>query len=103
MPEFPGFIISGNGIAGGDKPGIEFRFGARVREFTVKLLVDKTGAAAGNVDHLADQVTVDALLEVGKIEINVIDAAAELGSIIVAQVFRVQVIEVGARLDEGAA
>ena len=65
--------------------------------------MDEAGAAAGDVDDLADQVGVDLLHEVLEVQVEVLDAAAELGRVVVAQVFRVQVVEVGARLDEGAA
>jgi hypothetical protein len=50
----------------------------------------------------ADQVGVDLLHEVFEVQVEVVDATAQLGRV-VAQVFRLQVVQVGARLDEGAA
>ncbi len=64
---------------------------------------DETGAAAGDIDQLADQVAVDPLQEVLEVEIEVVDAVAQFGGEVVAQVFRPQMIEIGAGLDEGAA
>jgi len=66
-------------------------------------LVDEAGATAGNVDHFANQVGVDLLHEILEVQVEVIDAPAELGGVVVAQVFRVQVVQVGSGLDEGAA
>ena len=65
--------------------------------------MDKPGAAAGDIHHLAHEVSIDLLHEVLKVEVEVVDAAAQLAGVVVAQVFRVQVVQVGARLDKGAA
>jgi hypothetical protein len=51
-------------------------------------LVDEAGATAGDVDHFADQVGVDLLHEVFEVQVEVVDAAAQLGGVVVAQVFR---------------
>ncbi len=66
-------------------------------------LVDKAGAAAGDVDQLADQISIDALAEIFQLQINVAQSAAQPGGEIVAQVISVQMIEIGTRHDEGTA
>ena len=64
--------------------------------------MDESGAATGNVHHLAHQVGVHALAEIIQVEIDVVHAAAGLGGEVIAQVLRVQVLQVGACVDEGA-
>src|SRR5690606_2599659 len=62
------------------------------------------GAAAGEVDELPDQVGIHAGDEVVKVEVQVVHATGGLGRVVVAQVLRLQAgVQVGARLDEGAA
>src|SRR5690606_28378901 len=56
-----------------------------------------------NVHQLAHQVRVDPIGEVFQVQVQVIHAIAELGGKVIAQVLRIQVIQVGAGLDEGAA
>ncbi len=72
-------------------------------EPAVKLLVNKASAARRNVDHLADHVRVDPLDEVVEIDIEIIDASTHLRGEVIAYVFRVQMVEIGASIDEGAA
>src|SRR5690606_9330810 len=83
--------------------GAQLRLDLGGDQHAIVALVDEAGAAAGDVDYLADQIGVDLLHEVLEVQVEVVDAATELGCVVVAQVFRVQVIQVGARLDEGAA
>ncbi len=64
--------------------------------------MDEAGATAGDVHHLAHQVGVDLLHEVFEVQVQVVDTTAQLGRVVVAQVFRRQVLQVGAGLDEGA-
>src|SRR5690606_3865209 len=68
----------------------------------VETLVDEAGAAAGDVHQLADQVGIHPLREVVQVQVQVVDAAAELGSEVVAQVLRIEVFQVGTGHDEGA-
>src|SRR3546814_9175682 len=72
-------------------------------QMAVVQLLDEASAAAGDVDVFADQIAVDAIREVDEVEIEIVDAAAELGGEVIAQVFRIQMIEIAARLDESAA
>src|SRR3546814_1781513 len=67
-------------------------------QMAVVQLLDEAGAAAGDVDVFADQIAVDAIREVDEVEIEIVDAAAELGGEVIAQVFRIQMIEIAARL-----
>ena len=92
-----------DGFPGGGEFGVQFRFAAGGGQAAAETLVDEAGAAAGDVHHLAHQIGVDPLLEVLEVQIDVVDAGAELGGEVVAQVFRIQMIQIGAGLDEGAA
>ena len=73
-----------------------------LREPSAELLLDEAGAAAGDVDDLADQVAVDPGDEVVQVEIDVADVGRKLGSEVVTQMLRIEVAQVGAGLDEGA-
>jgi hypothetical protein len=94
LAEFPRLEVAGDVLAHLDELRVEFRLGAVRCEHAVEALVDEPGAAAGDIDHLADQVAVDAQDEIGQVEIQVIDAAAQPGREIIAQVFGVQVVQV---------
>src|SRR3546814_800415 len=48
-------------------------------QMAVVQLLDEASAAAGDVDVFADQIAVDAIREVDEVEIEIVDAAAELG------------------------
>lgn len=77
---------------------------AGCRPGAVEALADEAGAAAGQVDELAHQISVDARGEVAQVQIEVFDAAAGLGGEVVAQGLGFQAdVEVGAGHDEGAA
>ena len=80
-------------IATGDLGGLEglgqFWRGIAAYQQTVVALVDKAGAAAGDIHYLADQVRIDLLHEVFEVQIEVVDATAQLGRVVIAQVFRV--------------
>ena len=97
------FVGISDARRGGLKGCPEFRLGVGVDHHAAVALVDEAGATTGDVDHLADQVGVDLLHEVLEVQIEVVDATAELGRIVVAQILRVQVFEIGARLDESTA
>ena len=73
-----------------------------VAEAATEFLHEVAGAA-GDVDHFADQVGVHALGEIFQIEVEIIHPAVQLGGEVIAQVFRIQVVQIGARHDEGAA
>ena len=72
-------------------------------QLIVKAFGDKTAATAGDVDHFADQVGIDPLAEIVEIQVDIIDAGAEFGGKIIAQVFGIQMIQIGSGFDEGAA
>ena len=68
----------------------------------VEALGKEAGAAAGDVDVLADQVAVDAGDEVLQLEIDVLKAGVELGGEVVAQPLRVEaLLQVAGGGDEG--
>jgi len=77
--------------------------GQRVRQLVGEVFFEEGRTAAGEIDELADEVAVVFLAEVVEVEIEVFDARAQFGSVVVAQVFRRQVFEVGLGFDEGAA
>src|SRR5690606_35444728 len=80
-------FLQGRGVADVGQPAVE-EFG------------DEVGGAAGDVDVLADQVTVDALDEVVRIEVEVFDVRIQLGGDVVAQPFRIHAdFEVAQRRD----
>ena len=80
------------------------RIGQLRGQLAVEALADEAGAAAGQVDELADQVGVDAGDEVTQVQVEIVDATAGLGGVVVAQRFRLQAgIEEGTRHHEGAA
>jgi hypothetical protein len=58
-------------------------------EPTVELPHEEARRAAGDVDVLADEVAVDPLLEVVRIEVDVLDVGVELRSDVVAEPLRV--------------
>ncbi len=103
LAELALLVQPGDLLAGAHEGVVEVRFGAGLRQAAVEALADEAGAAAGDVDHLADQVGVHAQLEVIEVEVDVVDAGAQLGGEVIAQVFRIQMVQPGARLDEGAA
>ncbi len=72
-------------------------------ELAVETFVNESGTAAGDIHQLADQVGIDACGEILEIEVDVIDARSEFGGKVIPQVFRIQVVEIGARHDKGAA
>ncbi len=95
-----GLLLNRGGVH--RKPGGRRPEGARYA--IVEVGCQELRAAAGDVDELADQIRVHALHEVLEVEIEVVDAGAGLGGVVVAQSFGVEAgVEVGAGLDEGAA
>src|SRR5690606_13054971 len=91
----------GNGRGGADEGVGQFRRRVGRDHHATVALVNEACAAAGDIDHLADQVGVDLLHEVFQVQVQVFHAPAQLGGVVVAQVFRRQVVQVGAGLDEG--
>ncbi|MNC76771.1 hypothetical protein D3C75_1285710 [compost metagenome] len=69
------FVGLGDGRGGGLEGLPQFRLGVGVDHHPIVALVDEAGAAAGDVDHLADQVGIDLLHEVLEVEVEVVDAA----------------------------
>ena len=70
---------------------------------TVESFANESGTATGDIDQLANQVGIHARREVFQIEINVIDSRSKLRRVVVAQVAGVQVVQIGAGIDECAA
>src|SRR5574343_717328 len=64
----------------------------RFAKSALELFLDKAGTTAGDVDVLADQITVDLGDEVIEIEVDGFHGAGELAGKIVAQPFRVQLL-----------
>ena len=81
----------------------EFRVFDSGGEHAVIALGNKLGASAGNIDHFAHQVTVDLLLEVFQVEVDIFHRTGEFGGVVVAQVLRIEVVQVTAGIDKGAA
>ena len=84
------------------KSAVQRRIWQRRRQPAAAAL-DEAGAAAGDIDQLADQVGVGARHEIIQIEVDVFDAAAELGGEVVAQRLGRQPLQIALRGDEGAA
>ena len=61
-----------------------------VGQSSIKSLVDKAGAAASNIDQLANQVGVDAGDKVLEVQVDVLDCRTELCGLVVAQEARIQ-------------
>ena len=74
----------------------------RITEAAVEALADETGTTAGDVHDLADEIGVDAGREVVEVQIDVVDTRTQLGGEVITQVLGIEMLEVGARLDEGA-
>ena len=75
----------------------------RIGQLAVKLLADEPGAAACDVDQLADEVRVDPCDKVVEIQVDVFHARTELCRVVVTQAARIEIVGIGARLDERAA
>ena len=103
LTEFAFLVQLGDAVPGVDKGFVQVGIAAMVGEFAVEFLADKSGTATGDVDHLTHQVGVDAQHEVFQVEVDVIDAAGELGGKIVAQVFGIEMIKILARVKKRAA
>ena len=68
----------------------------------LKAFANKAGAAAGDIDEFANKVRVNTRGEVVEVQVDIFNRRSELCGVVVAQVGRVQVVEVGARHDERA-
>ena len=75
----------------------------RCSEFSVEPFADKSGTTAGDIDQFADKIRIDASDEVVKIEIDIVHARTQLGRVVITQVIRVEIVQVGSRFDECAA
>src|SRR5690606_40003775 len=91
----------GEGVAGINEALYQLRLSTGFGEAAAGFF-HKARAAAGNVDQFADQVCVDPVGEVFQVQVQVIHIGGQFGSKVVAQIFRVQVFQIGAGLDEGA-
>src|SRR5690606_14554170 len=97
--KFPLFVGVGDGVRGAHRPLPQGGLGDVRRQLAV---TDELGAAAGDVDHLAHQVAVYLEDEVVQIEVEILNPRRQLGGEVVAQVFRIQVVQVAAGVDKGA-
>jgi len=87
------FVCRGNGLAVLDGPGEQstvVRIGGRETGF-----VGESGGAAGQVDHIAHHVGVDLFDELLEVHVDVVHAVGELRGIVVAQVGRIEMFQVG--------
>ena len=87
----------------GDELGIQSRLVQTAASWPSKRLLMKPAQRLAMLTTLPTRSELTRCDEVLEVEVDVIHAGAELGSEVVAQVLRVQVLEIGARLDEGAA
>ena len=97
------FVVLGDLVGSGGKALEQLGRVQRIRQLAVETLGDEVRAAAGDVDVLAHQVRIDSGHEVVEVQVEILDLARQLGGEVVAQEFRRQMFQPGARLDEGAA
>ena len=60
MAELPCLVVFAYGLSSSGKLLIEFRLGDYRSKLAGKTFIDKSSAAAGNVNYFADKVAVDA-------------------------------------------
>ena len=89
-------------FGGGSELRVQRRIG-QLRGQRAAAALDERRAAAGDVHQLADHVGIHARGEIIEAQVDVIEAVAELGGEVVAQVIGGQQVEVAARGDVGAA
>ena len=71
--------------------GVEAQIRAvQLRQLAIEDLGDKTGAATGDVDELADQIGVHAQREILQVEVQIVDAATRFAGVVVAQILRIR-------------
>ena len=75
--------------------------GLRAELARVKL-GNEASTTTRDVHDLADQIGIHAILKIFEIEIDIVDPRTQLRREVITQVFRMQMIEVGARRDERA-
>ena len=68
----------------------------------IKPLADKTGGTRCQVDQLVDDIGIHSGNEVFKVQVQIINTVVEFGGVVVTQVFRIQMLQVGGSLDESA-
>ncbi len=81
----------------------QLRGGQGVGHASVTTAVHKAGATAGDVHQFAHQVRIHAGDEVLQFEIDVIHRRPQLGCIVVTQIVRCQVLQIGLGSDESPA
>ena len=96
-------VSVGNQRCAGGKSRGQFRGWVGIDHHASIALLNKARATTGDVYHLADQVGVDLLNKVVEIQVKVFYATAQLGRVVVTQVFRGQMIQISTGLDKGAA
>src|SRR5687768_8095084 len=75
-----------------------------VRELAAEFLDDESSASAGYIDVFSYQIAVDAGNEIIEIEIDILHAIVELGSIIIAQPLGIQaLLQIAFRSNERSA
>ena len=73
-----------------------------VGQDAIEALVDEAGATARDIDELADQVGIDACDEVVEVEVDVFDRRSQLRGVVIAEIGRVEIVQVSPRHDERA-
>src|SRR5690606_984460 len=95
-------VIHGDGLARIHKLLPECWVGNFSRQNTAGI-VNEFGGAAGDVYNLAHQIRIHTLDKIFQVQVDIIHGAGQFGGEVITQVFRIQVIEVGARINKGAA
>ena len=90
-------LVAVGSLEGGERCGIDGS------EPALEAIGDEAGGTAGDVDVLAHEVAIDLGDEIVEAEVEVFEGAVRLGGEVVAQIFRAQMLEIGAGLDERAA
>ena len=102
-PHFAALVEFGHFVAGRGHGIPKFLVLNGCRQLAVEGLADEASAARGDVHHLADQVGINAQHEVVQVDVHIVDAVRNLGAEVVAQIFRIQMRQIGFGVDEGAA
>ncbi len=103
LAELALLVIIGDGFCAARYCWLRLSSASFSRQFAVEAFVDESGAATGYVDQFADQVGIDTGGEILEVEVDIVDTRAEFGGEVVAQVLRIQMVEIGSRHDKGAA
>ena len=103
VAELAGLESLGDGLCRVCKAPHQRRLHRRRGGPVVKSLAQKTRAATGDIHQLAHHIGIHALHEVIEIEVDILNAGAELGGEVIAQILGGKMLQVVARVDKGAA